>query len=128
VSVDDGSDGVGSDADESDADEGIFLDSVRSAGDLALIYEWDGRTGYCYLCRAEPLKILAAVEVQHAKPDEGELEILWTDDERYVGFWERDELRIVYDCATHACYGGRTPISDDLRAAFGERVQLFTTN
>ncbi len=101
-------------------DDEIFLDSVRSAGDLALVYEWDGRTGCCYLCEVEPMKIVAAVEVQHAKPNEAALAISWTDDERYVGFWERDELRIVYDCATEACYGGRTPISDAVRAAFDE--------
>ncbi len=110
------------------AEAEIFLDSVRSAGDLAMVYEWDGRTGYCYLCQADPLKIVSAVEVHRAMPDEGALIISWTDDERYVGFWECDALLIVYDCTTRACYGGRTPISDDVRAAFGQRAHLFTTN
>ena len=52
--------------------EEIFESSVRSAGDLAGVFEFDGDTSYFYLYRvdaSEGNKVLDAIKVSVGEPD-----------------------------------------------------------
>ncbi len=52
--------------------EEMFDSSVRSAGDFAGVFEYDGETGYFYLydmSREESQRVLAAIRAVGTKPD-----------------------------------------------------------
>ncbi len=77
--------------------EEMFDSSVRSAGDFAGVFEYDGETGYFYLydmSREESQRVLAAIRVVGTKPDfdQDSIEIKWDKAERRVGLFIRGAL------------------------------------
>lgn len=89
----------------------IFDSSVRSAGDLAGVFEYDGETGYFYLYETEEgegHKVLGAIHVLSGDPDfvEVDVSIRWDSVSRRVGLFIRDVLWAVFDDCREQ-YGGR---------------------
>ncbi len=89
----------------------MFHSNVRSTGDLAGIFEFDGDTGYFYLCEIasnQGRKVAGAIRVLTTKPDFGQADVLvrWDSSESKVGLFIRDRLWAVFDAITGAKYGG----------------------
>ncbi len=89
----------------------IFDSSVRSAGDLAGVFEYDGETGYFYLYKTtgnEGEKVLDSIHVVSGEADfsESDLSIRWDHEEQRVGLFIRDVLWAVFDVTRPAKYGG----------------------
>jgi hypothetical protein len=89
----------------------IFKSSVRSLGDLAGVFEFDGETGYFYLCdqmREPTQKIIDQIRILSSKPDFGDRDIVvrWDDSEKRVGLLIRLELWAVFDVQAKTKYGG----------------------
>ena len=92
-------------------DDDMFQSSVRSAGDLAGVFEFNGKTGYFYLYELEGKerqKVLRAIKVLSRAPDfsQEEVEIRWDSDEQVVGLFFQNHLVAVFDAATGKTYGG----------------------
>jgi hypothetical protein len=87
----------------------MFDSSVRSAGDVAGVFEYDGETGYFYLYEMDGdqgQKILDSIHILSGEPDfvEADIWIGWDSEERKVGLFIGDVLWAVFDgCAK---YGG----------------------
>lgn len=80
----------------------MFLSSIRSTGDLAGMFEFDGDTAYFYLYvpRAEPKnRILNAVHIWtgHTDLTINDIAIGWDLDERRVGLFIRNQLWATFD-------------------------------
>ena len=89
----------------------ISESSVRSAGDLAGVYEYDGTTGYFYLYRAggrAENKVLASVHILSGRPDFGDQDVAvrWDVDEERVGLFIRGVLWAVFDSRSGTPLGG----------------------
>lgn len=85
--------------------------AVRSAGDMAGVFEFDGDSGYFYLYRTseqDGQKVKGAIHVISGTPDfeQGDIGIRWTADEGAVGLFIRSQLWAAFDCKTGAKYGG----------------------
>ena len=97
----------------------IFDSCVRSKGDLAGVFEYDGETGYFYLCRAKGNAveaILDSIHVVSGQPSFGEMDVLirWDRQHEKVGLFIRGELWAVFDPTNRKSYGraatgGATP-------------------
>ena len=88
----------------------MFGSSVRAAGDLAGVFEYDGETGYFYLYETEGgegHKVLGSIHVLSGKPDfsEEDVAIQWDSANRRVGLFIRDVLWAVFD-ESRTQYGG----------------------
>lgn len=93
-----------------DADE-IFESCVRTAGDLAGVFEHDGETGYFYLYEiggGQDQKILGAIHMVSGRPGfSGEdISIRWDAAEKKVGLAIRGVLWAVFDAEQRSKYGG----------------------
>jgi hypothetical protein len=91
--------------------EEIFESSVRSAGDLAGVFEFDGDTSYFYLYRvdaSEGNKVLDAIKVSVGEPDyaESDIEIRWSADESLVFLQIAGQTCAVFDCEGAQKFGG----------------------
>lgn len=80
----------------------MFGSSVRPAGDLAGVFEYDGETGYFYLYETEGgggHKVLASIHVLTGEPDfsEEDVTIQWDSANLRVGLLIRDVLWAVFD-------------------------------
>jgi len=89
----------------------MFQSSTRSEGDLAGVFEYDGKTGYFYLYEAignEGQKVLGAIRILTIAPDfrESDLEVRWNCAERNVGLFIRGGLWAAFDGKTRAAFGG----------------------
>jgi hypothetical protein len=89
----------------------VFDSAVRSAGDLAGVYEYDGDTSYFYLydTRSEDTrKVIAAIPVLAGPSDfeEEDVAIRWDSTEGKVGLFIRERLWAAFDIETGAKYGG----------------------
>lgn len=93
----------------------IFLENVRSNEEFAGVYEFDGTTGYFYLCKLAPLKIVAALEIHSAEPTADDLALKWDVTERLISLWEKGELKAVYDCDNAKVFGGRQSITNEFQ-------------
>jgi hypothetical protein len=111
--------------------EEMFDSSVRSAGDFAGVFEYDGETGYFYLydmSREESQRVLAAIRVVGTKPDfdQDSIEIKWDKAERRVGLFIRGALWAAFDTKTGAGFGGdyaagaQPKISQEVAQVFAE--------
>jgi hypothetical protein len=97
----------------------IFTSKVRSAGDLAGVFEYDGGTGYFYLYdqwREPGKKVLDAIQILSTAADfeERDVQVLWNSNETCVGLVIRDQVWAAFDTRTQAKYGGdyrRTAVS-----------------
>jgi hypothetical protein len=88
----------------------IFDSCVRPKGDLAGVFEYDGETGYFYLCRAKGNAveaILDSIHVFSGQPSFGEMDVLmrWDRQEEKVGLFIRGELWAVFDPTNRKSYG-----------------------
>lgn len=108
-----------------------WLALPRAAGDRAGVFEHDGRVGYFYLYDsngAPGRKVLGAVRVIGADPAlrNGDVGLLWSGDERFVGVMIRGRLCAAFDCGTGEVFGGvcqpdgsPSKIPEQVRASFG---------
>ena len=88
--------------------EEIFESATRPKGDLAGVFEHDGDTGYFYLYRAEPRKVLAAIHILSGHADFGapDVHVRWTEDGSKVGLFIRGIVWAVFDGARLTSFGG----------------------
>jgi hypothetical protein len=89
----------------------MFDSAIRSAGDKAGVFEYDGNVGYFYLYEVknkEGQKVVSAIRVLTRTPDFGEedIAIRWNATESEVGLFIREQLWAVFDSRTGAKYGG----------------------
>lgn len=114
------------------AKDEMFDSAIRSAGDRAGIFEYDGETAYFYLYETNGShcqKVIAAIRVLSGTPDfeEGDVSIRWEDDESKVGLFIRGQLWAAFDAQTHGKYGGNyrldaeADIPSEIGAAFESR-------
>jgi hypothetical protein len=89
----------------------IFDSAVRSAGDLAGVYEYDGETGYFYLYdtrKEDEHRIVGAISVFTGTSElkERDIVIRWDPTESMVGLFIRGQLWAVFDGERGTEYGG----------------------
>jgi hypothetical protein len=92
--------------------EEIFDSCVRTRGDLAGVFEYDGEAGFFYLYETERghgEKVLDSIHIFSGQPDlaEHDVSVRWDLAEEKVGLFIRDVLWAVFDGAKRAKYGGR---------------------
>lgn len=88
----------------------IFLSSVNSAG-KGVVFEYDGETGYFYLCEVSDGDVTNIIEHLHVfsgVPDfaENDLSILWNDKESKVALLIKNIVWAIFDCENNTKYGG----------------------
>ena len=93
----------------------IFESQIRSAGDLAGVFEFDGETGYFYLYQTNNERgrsILDAIRILVGIPEftSSDIAIKWARDEELVSFEIRDEAWAVFDCKNGLKFGGNYKI------------------
>src|SRR5260370_33331884 len=93
------------------AENEMFDSAVRSAGNQAGVFEYDGETGYFYLYETkghQGQKVRAATHVLTGTPDfeEGDIAIRWDPAETIVGLFIHGHLWAAFDGRTGAKYGG----------------------
>ena len=92
------------------ANDDIFESAIRSKGDLAGVYEYDGETGYFYLYQtgANGNKVIAAIHILSEDPDfvAKDVTIRWDKEGECVGLFIRTDLWAVFDTRDQAKYGG----------------------
>ena len=91
--------------------EDMFDSSVRTAGDKAGVFEYDGETAYFYLYdtrNENARKVTAAIPVLAGASDfeEKDIAIRWDSAERRVGLFIHGQLWAVFDDKTGMKYGG----------------------
>jgi hypothetical protein len=91
--------------------EEIFDSAIRSAGDRAGVFEYDGETGYFYLYdnnNAVGRKVIGSIRVLSGDADftENDVAVRWDREERKVGLFIREVLWAVFDLCDGARYGG----------------------
>lgn len=89
----------------------IFESAVRSAGDIAGVFEYDGETGYFYLYATggdARRKVLDSIHILSGDPDfaEADVSVRWDSGEGKVGLFIRGVLWAAFDCGRHSKYGG----------------------
>ncbi len=93
--------------------EEIFESALRSAGDLAGVFEYDGETAYFYLYEASNGKqrVLGAIHLLSGQPNftEAEIAVRWDGDEEHVGLFIRGELWAVFDAGGNKLGGSYLP-------------------
>jgi hypothetical protein len=108
----------------------MFDSALRSTGDLAGVFEYDGETGYFYLYEERGDKgrqVMAAIRVLTGRADfdEGDVAIRWDAGENSVGLFIRCQLWAAFDAKTGAKYGGnyrtgaQAEIPPQIVSAFG---------
>ena len=85
--------------------------AIRSAGDLAGVFEYDGDVGYFYLYNETgqaDQKIRGAIHIISGTPNfgQGDISVRWTPDENTVGLFIRGQLWAAFDSKTGVNYGG----------------------
>jgi len=90
----------------------IFDSCVRTAGDLAGVFEYDGETGYFYLYDVNDnatRKILDTIHVLFGKPDfnDTDVSIRWDSTEEKVGLVIHGALWAVFDTGQKRKHGAR---------------------
>lgn len=89
----------------------IFESLVRSAGDLAGVFEFDGETGFFYLyevAKDSGEKIIDSIHILSHEPDFAQKDVVirWDSSELKVGLFIRDTLWAVFDTVRGYKYGG----------------------
>jgi len=107
----------------------MFDSAVRSSGDQAGVFEYDGETGYFYLYEireSQGNKVVGAIRVLIGAPnfDDDDVSIRWDTAERMVGLFIRGKLWAAFDNISGARYGGhygsaeQAAIPETLKEAF----------
>jgi hypothetical protein len=89
----------------------IFADLVRSAGDLAGVFEYDGETGYFYLYRTNAVagaKIIDALPVASRSTDftREDISIRWDRSETKVALFIKSVMWAAFDGSSGQKFGG----------------------
>jgi hypothetical protein len=89
----------------------MFDSAVRSDGDFAGVFEFDGETGYFYLYKVsntQSNKILGAILITSSPPSftESDIAVQWDVEERRVGLLIAGVLWAVFDTYDGAKFGG----------------------
>lgn len=82
----------------------MFDSSIRSAGDLASVFEFDGDASYFYLYRVdadEGSKSINSIKIGVGTPPflESEVDILWSKDDRLVCLQIAGNIVATFDCS-----------------------------
>ena len=107
--------------------EDMFVSAVRSAGDLAGVFEHDGETGYFYRydqSRADSPQVLGAIHLISGAPDfsQSDVDVRWNEAEEIVGLFIRHQLWAAFSGSES--YGGdyrvdgRPDVPDSVVASF----------
>lgn len=99
----------------------LFESSIRSSGDLAGVFEYDGDTGYFYLCATDSSsgnRVLDAIHIVSGSLDFGQddISVRWDRNEQRAGLFIRGTLWAVFDSMDRSKLGG------DYRASTGSQV------
>lgn len=89
----------------------MFESAVRSTGDLAGVFEFDGETGYFYLYKIDAIegqKIIDSIRISDEKPfyTQQDVHVRWSSDERVVGLQIGDQIWAAFDCGRGKKLGG----------------------
>jgi hypothetical protein len=89
----------------------IFESCVRSSGDMAGVFEFDGETSYFYLYCVDTdggNKVLNAIRISVGEPNykPSDVVIGWSSDERWVFLQLAGQICAVFDCVSKQSYGG----------------------
>lgn len=89
----------------------MFNSALRSVGDFAGVFEFDGDVAYFYLydtTQPEQHKVLGAIHVLSGTPDfkEDEVAICWDRSETKVGLRIKGKLWAAFDADARKGYGG----------------------
>ncbi len=91
--------------------EEIFESSIRSTGDLAGVFEFDGDAGYFYLYSLdarEGNKVLDSIRISIGEPSytESDVNVQWSADESLVLLNISGQACAVFDCDSGRKFGG----------------------
>jgi hypothetical protein len=91
--------------------EDLFESAIRSSGDLAGVFEFDGETGYFYLYRLnapEGNKVLDAIKITVGRPpySAADLTIEWSADDLLVCLKIAGRVCAVFDTQGPHKFGG----------------------
>ncbi len=89
----------------------MFDSAVRSAGDRAGIFEYDGDTGYFYLydmLSEQGKKVISCIRILTEIPSfgQGDIVIRWSSNQSVVGLFIREQLWAAFDDRNGTKYGG----------------------
>ena len=94
----------------------ILADLVRSTGDLAGVFEYDGKVGYFYLYRTKGTggaKVIDALHIVSGHMDftRNDVSIHWDESKTKVALSIRNTIWAVFDCIRGQKFGGDYGIS-----------------
>jgi hypothetical protein len=89
----------------------LFASVVRSAGDIAGVFEYDGATGYFYLYRVageQGAKVLDHLPIVSGEAPftETDISIRWDSSKTKVAFFIHDVMWALFDCDSGQKFGG----------------------
>ena len=89
----------------------IFADSVRSTGDLAGVFEYDGEAGYFYLCQVKDagrVKIIDALQIVSGAINFAfeDISILWDHSDTKVALFIKKVMWAIFDSKSGQKFGG----------------------
>ena len=95
----------------------IFVNVVRTTGDLAGVFEYDGETAYFYLYRtkgASAAKIIDALHIISGHIDfaQKDISIRWDYSETKVALSIKDAIWAVFDCNSGQKFGGNYGVGE----------------
>ncbi|HWE73849.1 MAG TPA: DUF2251 domain-containing protein [Stellaceae bacterium] len=90
----------------------LFASLVRSTGDIAGVFEYDGATGYFYVYRVagdEDAKVLDALPIVSGEAPftQADISIRWDNLETKVALFIRNVMWALFDCSSGQKFGGR---------------------
>jgi hypothetical protein len=107
----------------------IFESALRSSGDIAGVFEFDGQTSYFYLYRIDASagnKVIDAIRISEGGQSSAPIDVSvrWSGDENIVGLQIGDQIWAYFDCLgakqSGSMYlrGGQTQVPLDIRMKF----------
>jgi hypothetical protein len=89
----------------------IFKSAVRSSGDLAGVFEYDGQVAYFYLYASggsHPSKVLHSIHIWSGRAGlrDEDIFVFWDRSERKVGLFIDKVMWAVFDSASGQRFGG----------------------
>jgi hypothetical protein len=89
----------------------VFYSAVRSAGDLAGVFECDDEVGYFYLYGIDPKvgdRVIDSIRISAGSPTfkQDDVKIEWFDDESLVALRIKGVVCGLFDCVKNTKFGG----------------------